>query len=151
MVEIETNMMSYEQRTITIKMLADGGGVADVPREATVALGTGLAYLQHKDEKGEITYSVTHLKSGLDLCQDWAADSEEEVRAWIAGLVEIADWTEYMPRPTGPLVKIMRYAIVGALHDLPSSGTGLCSDQHTLAEDGKKEGNKPAKKERADV
>lgn len=95
-------------------------------REAMIALvdglPSGLAYLRHASEEGEVSYSVTHVPTGVNSCSCWLAETEEEVQAWIAALLELADWTGPIPRATAPTLTLLRYAIVGRIYELVEKG-----------------------------
>ncbi len=109
--------MVFEKSTITIKVRGNEQLLVDQQREATIAQGTGLAYLCEEDSGGVITYSVTHLKSGLSICDGWVATSKQEVELWIAGLIELADWTGAVPQAKDSLIKLLKMAVVGTLHE----------------------------------
>lgn len=91
-------------------------------QEATIAyddsIPTGLAYITHCSDDGELSYGITHIASELDLCTFWEASTEEEVQKWITELLKLADWTERKPRPTANPIHLLRYAVIGVLYDL---------------------------------
>jgi hypothetical protein len=127
-------MITYEKQAITIKIHAKGtkGEVAQEMREAMVAIDIGLAYFSQVDsDDNEIVYSVIHVGSGLNVCKGRYASSEQEAQAWIAGLLELADWSGEMPRLTAPLTQLMRYAIIGVLHEPPLVGEEKSSQEHS--------------------
>ena len=109
--------MLFECAPIAVKVRGNDQQLVDQQREATIAKGTGLAYLCEEDADGTITYSVVHLKSGQGVCDGWAATSKKEVELWIAGLVELADWTGTVPHAKDSLVNMLKMAVVGSLHE----------------------------------
>jgi hypothetical protein len=112
--------MTYEQQTISIKVEGAKGEVAEeLKEEAVVAVGSGLAYFAQTGRDGKVRYSVTHINSGLHVCRGWYATSEQQAQAWIASLQELADWTGEMPHIRVSLATMMRYAIIGVLHEAP--------------------------------
>jgi hypothetical protein len=111
------NIMLFEYAPLTIKVRGNDQHLVDQQREATIAKGTGLAYLCEEDADGTTTYSVTHVKSGVSVCDGWVATSKQEAELWIAGLVEIADWTGPVPQAKDSLLTLLKMAIVGTLHE----------------------------------
>ncbi len=114
--------ITYEPGSLLILVQKEDEPPFQQEREALVAqrddLSTGLAYLSHTDDDGEVSYSVTHIASGVDLCSWWTAETEEEVQKWIKALLELADWNGKMPRATAPALKLLRYAVIGLVYEL---------------------------------
>jgi hypothetical protein len=114
--------ITFEPGAVFISMKKGDEPAFRQERKAVIAyrngLSTGLAYLLHADEEGKISYSVTHIASGVDVCPQWFAETEEEAQKWIKALLTLADWTGEVPRATAPVLKLLRYAVVGLCYEL---------------------------------
>lgn len=113
--------ITYKPEAITISVKKnEGEQPVRQEREAMIAYrnttSLGLAYLAHTDDREVVTYSVTHIASGVDVCPLWVAETEDEAQQWIAALLGLADWMSTVPRATAPAFLLLRYAIVGRLY-----------------------------------
>jgi hypothetical protein len=114
--------ITYGRGTITIVVEKDGDERPfQLEQEAMIAYNNGtscgLAYLTQTSGE-EVSYSVTHIGSGTDLCPWWVAETEEEVQGWISALLKLADWTGKMPRAIVPMSKLLCYATAGVCSGL---------------------------------
>lgn len=74
--------LTYTQQIITLLSSED----RPVTVEATVAVGTGLAY--HGDISGEPVYVLTHVNSGYRV-SDLSMQTEAEIQAWLSRVADL--------------------------------------------------------------
>lgn len=115
----------YLPETISIAVQKEGDEPVRQERTAIVAtrdtVSLGLAYFAFTDDQGVVTYRITHVASGADVCPWWEAETEQEVRQWVEALLLLADWTSRVPRPLLPMLQLLQYSIIGVLFECARS------------------------------